>query len=57
MADPFVLNAKQLEFVEATKDPEAKEILFGGAIRSGKSQVAARILVAWAMQSPGLYIA
>lgn len=57
LVDPFQLTTKQLEFVEQTKDEAAKEILFGGAIRSGKSQVAARILVAWALQWPGLYIA
>jgi phage terminase large subunit len=55
--DDFVLTEKQRAFALASNDPKAKEILFGGAIRSGKSQVAARILVGWAMQKPGVYAA
>lgn len=55
----FVLTPKQIEFARACNLPvtEVKEVLFGGAIRSGKSQVAAHILVDWALKWPGLYMA
>ena len=53
----FRKHGKQSDIISAAKDPNVDEILVDGAIRSGKTQVCARILVAWAMAySPGLYL-
>lgn len=57
VTDLFTLNERQQEFVKVCSDPKVKEALICGSIRSGKSQVCARILVSWAMQHPGLYMA
>jgi PBSX family phage terminase large subunit len=51
--DDFVPNRKQLAFWDACHDPGAEEILFDGAIRSGKTQAAAKLIVAWAWKYGG----
>lgn len=51
--DPFVPNKKQLEFWTEANDLDAEEILFDGAIRSGKTQAAAKLIVAWAWKYGG----
>lgn len=44
---------KQSAFWEACHDPEAEEILFDGAIRSGKTQAACKMIASWAWQLGG----
>lgn len=51
--DPFVPNEKQVEFWDTCNDDAAEEILFDGAIRSGKTQAAAKLIVAWAWHYGG----
>jgi len=46
-------SPKQLAFFRATADPDAEEILFDGAIRSGKTQAACRLIAAWAWHFGG----
>lgn len=46
-------SKKQLEFFKATTDPLAEEVLFDGAIRSGKTQAACRLIAAWAWHFGG----
>lgn len=50
-----VPTAKQEEFFQLVGDPDAEEIMFDGAIRSGKSQAATQMLVAWAVAFPGTW--
>ena len=57
IVDPFRQSPKQIEIAAACADPLIEEILVDGAIRSGKTQICARVLVAWAMlYKPGLYL-
>ena len=44
---------KQLEFWRLCQEPEAEEILFDGAIRSGKTQAACKMIASWAWQMGG----
>ena len=46
-------NEKQREFAWACEEPDAEEIIFSGAIRSGKSQACAKKQVRWAWEHPG----
>lgn len=55
VVDPIILNRKQREFVRACADDRYDMVLFDGAIRSGKSQVAARVIGAWALRYGGRY--
>lgn len=48
-------NAKQRLFYRAAANPAVDEILFHGAIRSGKTQSALKVLLAWAWRYPGQY--
>jgi hypothetical protein len=52
----FDPNARQLDMARACLDLGARVVVADGAIRSGKSQAAARILVEWAMQMPATYL-
>ena len=47
------LTDKQAEFCRLCNDPEAEEILFDGAIRSGKTQAACRLIAGWAWKYGG----
>jgi PBSX family phage terminase large subunit len=49
-------TTKQREFYTLCQDPEAEEILFDGAIRSGKTQACCRQLAAWAFTYGGVYV-
>jgi PBSX family phage terminase large subunit len=44
---------KQRAFWEACHDPGSEEILFDGAIRSGKTQAACKMIASWAWQYGG----
>lgn len=44
---------KQREFWRACAEPGAEEILFDGAIRSGKTQAACKMIASWAWQYGG----
>ncbi len=44
---------KQKEFWAACRDPESEEIMFDGAIRSGKTQAACKMIASWAWQYGG----
>lgn len=56
LRDTFRPNPRQIEFWEACWDPRYREILFHGAIRTGKSQAAGKIILAWAMRYGGTYL-
>jgi PBSX family phage terminase large subunit len=49
-------TAKQQEFWAACAERGAEEILFSGSIRGGKTQAAAKQIVAWAWRYPGTYL-
>ena len=53
---PFVATPKQLELARAWHDPDARVVLIGGAIRSGKTQAAGRLLVETALEQPSTYL-
>lgn len=53
VTEEFPPSPKQLAFFKATADPDAEEILFDGAIRSGKTQAACRLIAAWAWHFGG----
>jgi PBSX family phage terminase large subunit len=55
---PFLATEKQLEVARAwfSEEPKYRVVLFGGAIRSGKTQSAARLLVETALETPGTYL-
>lgn len=53
---PFEPTAKQLEAATACLDPDARIIALDGAYRSGKTQVAGRLLVEWAIEQPAVYL-
>jgi phage terminase large subunit len=44
---------KQIEFWDACWDVDSEEILFDGAIRSGKTQAACKLIASWAWQFGG----
>lgn len=56
IAAPFKATAKQLEFSDHWRDPDVREVLIGGAIRSGKTQAAGRLLVETAIEYPSTYL-
>jgi PBSX family phage terminase large subunit len=51
--DTFVPNQKQIDFWAEANHPDAEEVLFDGAIRSGKTQGACKLIVAWAWKYGG----
>jgi hypothetical protein len=56
IAAPFQATAKQLEFARHWRDPACRIVLIGGAIRSGKTQAAGRMLVENAVEQPSTYL-
>jgi PBSX family phage terminase large subunit len=52
----FEPTAKQLAAARACLDPGARVVVLDGAIRSGKTQAAARILLEWAVEQPATYL-
>lgn len=52
----FEPNAKQLDAARACLDPKARVIVLDGAIRSGKTQAAGRLLVEMAVEQPAVYL-
>lgn len=56
LARPFVANAKQNEAARHWHDPACRLLLFGGAIRSGKTQGAGRLFVETALSTPSTYL-
>ena len=52
----FSPNPRQLEAARACLDPAARVVVLDGAIRSGKTQVAARILLEQAVEHPATYL-
>jgi PBSX family phage terminase large subunit len=56
LAPPFVATPKQLELARAWHDPANHVVLIGGAIRSGKTQAAGRLLVETAIAQPAQYL-
>ncbi|MEP6910267.1 MAG: hypothetical protein ABI896_07545 [Actinomycetota bacterium] len=56
IAAPFEATAKQLAVAHAWHDPLARIVTVGGAIRSGKTQAAGRLLVETAVEQPGAYL-
>lgn len=53
ITEEFPPSPKQMEFFGACAHPDAEEILFDGAIRSGKTQAACRLIAAWAWHFGG----
>lgn len=47
------MNVRQLEFFQLTDEPGVEEVLFDGAIRSGKTQAACKKIAAWAWHLGG----
>jgi hypothetical protein len=56
IAAPFRATRKQLELARQWRDPAVRVVCVGGAIRSGKSQAAARLLVETAVERPSTYL-
>jgi PBSX family phage terminase large subunit len=56
IAPPFKATAKQNELARHWKDGGCSRLLASGAIRSGKTQAASRLLVETALESPALYL-
>jgi PBSX family phage terminase large subunit len=56
VAAPFRATLKQRELAKHWKDPDVKTVLIGGAIRSGKTQAAARLIVETAIEQPAVYL-
>lgn len=56
VTDPTHLNPKQVEFRDAAHQAGVKEAIMHGAIGAGKSQIACRMLVAWAWRYGGTYV-
>ena len=52
----FDPTPKQLEVARACLDPSVRVVVLDGAIRSGKTQAAARILLEWALERPATYL-
>jgi hypothetical protein len=55
IAAPFQATAKQLEFARHWHDPGCRTVLITGAIRSGKTLAAGRLLVETAVEQPSSY--
>lgn len=53
---PFVANPKQRELAACWFHPSTRVVIAGGAIRSGKTQAAGRLLVETALRTQGLYM-
>jgi phage terminase large subunit len=53
---PFTATGKQAELARHWHDPHARIVTIAGAIRSGKSQGAARLLVETAVEHPSVYL-
>ena len=49
-------NRRQLDAARACLDPTARVVVLDGAIRSGKTQAAARLLVEFAVAGPATYL-
>lgn len=56
IAAPFQATAKQLEVARHWHDPVCRIVLIGGAIRSGKTQAAGRLLVETAVEQRSTYL-
>jgi hypothetical protein len=56
VAAPFRATLKQRELAKHWKDPDVKVELIGGAIRSGKTQAAARLIVETTIEQPAVYL-
>jgi hypothetical protein len=56
IAPPFVANAKQVEAARHWHDDAARIVTIGGAIRSGKTQAAGRLIVETAVEQPAPYL-
>jgi hypothetical protein len=56
IAPPFTATGKQAELARQWRDPSVRVVCVGGAIRSGKSQAAARLLVESAVKRPSTYL-
>jgi PBSX family phage terminase large subunit len=54
--DPFEPTERQLDAARACIDPAARVVVLDGAIRSGKTQAAARLLLEWAVEQPATYL-
>jgi phage terminase large subunit len=52
----FEPTVRQLDAARACLDPAARVVVLDGAIRSGKTQAAARILLEWAVEQPATYL-
>jgi phage terminase large subunit len=52
----FEPNPRQLDAAKACLDPDARVIVLDGAIRSGKTQAAARILLERTVEQPATYL-
>jgi hypothetical protein len=52
----FEPTARQLDAARACLDPAVRVVVLDGAIRSGKTQAAARILLEWAVEQPATYL-
>ena len=53
VTEEYPPSPKQLQFFKTCADADAEEILFDGAIRSGKTQAACRLIAAWAWHFGG----
>jgi PBSX family phage terminase large subunit len=51
--EEFPPTIKQRQFYETCNEAESEEILFDGAVRSGKTQAACRLIAAWAWHYGG----
>jgi phage terminase large subunit len=56
LAPPFKATPKQRELRDAWLDSAARVVMIGGAIRSGKTQAAGRLLVEAALKQPSTYL-
>jgi PBSX family phage terminase large subunit len=52
----FEPTMRQLEAARACLDESARVVVLDGAIRSGKTQAAARLLLEWAIEKPATYL-
>jgi hypothetical protein len=52
----FEPTPRQLDAARACLDPAARVVVLDGAIRSGKTQAAARLLLEWAIAQPSTYL-
>src|SRR6266516_46281 len=56
IAPPFLANVKQREAAVHWHDRKARVVTIGGAIRSGKTQAAGRLIVETAVEQPAPYL-